>query len=380
MGLVLLVMGCVSVSDFPAPEPFTPSPSTPTLTTPTDQNTAMVETTVKFIIDRPSVDQIGGVEALAFSPDGRTLASLYKNGTIVLWNVDTHQTSGSFAGGGEIGELGMMSGFTFSPDGKFLVARANGGAPILWDIATGQSLEVERDLSRSDGMALSPDGKLLAYGKCEELNAQSHCGQYEIILWDMTTHQPVGQSLSFPVGAPAPLGLLFSPDGKTLAAMSSGTTGSGRVELFDVTTGRSMISPLEGQAQFSGMAFGPDGNSMALGNTAGVIYIWDVKSQQASSQLAAESGLVMGLTFSPNGKTLAARILIPSTESIPYEKIALWDVDSLQPIGQPLTSQVATGSAAGLISTAFSPDGMTLASGTSDGSIIFWRLPVSSQP
>ncbi len=380
IGLVLLAVGCIPATGTPTPVASTPSLSSPPSTAPPVQNTPTVAATVKLIIGQPLTDNSGGVEGLAFSPDGKALASIYENGEITLWDVDTRRTIRSFIGEGETGGLGMMTGVAFSPDGKSLVSAsyANGLTITLWDVATGQSIDVERDLSHGNGMALSPDGKMLAYGKCEELDSWSHCSQYEIILWDVVTRQPIGQPLRFRVGAPAPLELLFSPDGKTLAVMSSASTGSGKMQLFDVVTRQPIVSPLAGAEQFSTMAFSPDSNFMALANIAGVISVWHVKSHQVFSHLTGEKGLVTSVAFSPNGKTLASRILIPSTEYIPKEKIVLWDMDTLQAIGQPLTGQAATGSEVGLLSIAFSPDGRTLASGTDDGAIILWDLATSS--
>jgi WD40 repeat protein len=370
VAIIFMVIGCTPVS---TPEANSqPSPTLLVQTTPTVQNTA--EPIVKFILEQPASDFSGGVEGLAFSPDGRILAALYKTGKIILWDVNSRQLIQSLMSAGETGGFGMMPGFAFSPDGRSLVTKANGLSPVLLDIGTGQSIEVESGLSHGNGMALSPDGKLLAYGKCEKLTSGSHCSEYAIIVWDMDTRQPVGQPISFPVGASAPLGLLFSPDGKTLAVMSSGTTGSGKIGLFNVDTRQLIAFPLEGKAQFTSMAFSPDGNLLSLGAIGGVIYLWDMQTHEVASKLKGESGVVTSLMFSPDGKTLASRILIPSTEQTPHEKLVLWDTDTLQTIGEPLTGQSAKGSDVGLISMDFSPDSMTLTTGTEDGVIIVWNL------
>jgi WD40 repeat protein len=374
--LIFLVVGCSLVSGVPISEASTPTLSPQIPTTPPVQDTPTVEATYKPIIYQSPTGNSGGVEGLAFSPDGSSLASMYKNGEIILWDVATRQNIRSFMGGGETGGLGTMTGIAFSPDGKFLVSKVNGMTITLWDVATSQSIDVVRDLGYGNGMALNPDGKMLAYGQCAELDSGSRCTQYEIILWDVATHQPAGQPLRFNVAALAPLWLLFSPDGKTLAVMSSGTTGSGKIELFDVVTRQSIVSPTIGKAQFSSMAFSPDGKFMALAGIPGVIHIWDMESRQVASQLIGEKGLVTGVIFSPDGKTLASRILIPGAN--PREKIVLWEMDKLQTIGQPLTGQDVTGSEVGLISMAFSPDGRILAIGTDDGAIILWDLTAST--
>lgn len=386
MGLFFLITGCTLPSATPTlpTSPPSPSPLAPTIVAPTlipptltvVPNTPTVEApAIQFLLAQPPAEEgNGSVEGLAFSPDGQILAALYEKGKVILWDVKTHQSIRSFAGRGETGGFGAMPALAFSPDGKFLATKANGVAPVLWEVASGQPIEVESALEHSDGLALSPDGRLLAYGKCEELDSRSSCRQYQIVLWEVNTRRPVGQALRFRVGATAPLGLLFSPDGKTLAVMSSGTTGSGKIELFDVETRLPIESPPEGLGQFSGMAFSPDGECMALARIGGVISIWDRKSHEISAEIKGEAGVVTGVTFSPDGKMLASRLLVPGSGPTPHEKVVLWDRASLQAIGQPLTGQLATGSETGFISLAFSPDGLALATGTEEGVIVVWNL------
>lgn len=377
IGLVLLMVGCAPSTNAPTPVGSTPSISPPTPTMLPAQNTPDPMATVKLVIQPPSGND-SGVEGLAFDPNAGTLASIYQNGEIVLWDLNTNQLVRSFMGEGGTGGLGIMPGLSFDPDGKSLVSnsRSNGLTITLWDINTGLSFDVEKNLSHGDGMDLSPDGKLLAYGKCAELNAVPHCIQYEIVLWDVAAQQPTGRSFNFNVGAAAPLWLMFSPDGNTLVVMSSATTGSGALQLFDVNSLQPMASPLEGKERFTSMAFNPNGDYMALGNEIGVIYLWDLKSHDVLSQLVGEPGLITGLTFGPDGKALASKILVPSDH--PKEKILLWDMDTYQTIGKPLDGQVATGKDAGLISMAFSPDGSIMATGTDEGVIILWNLSKNS--
>jgi WD40 repeat protein len=193
-------------------------------------------------------------------------------------------------------------------------------------------------------------------------------------LWDVVTRQAIGQPPIFHAGALGPLELLFSPDGKTLAVMSSGTTGSGIIQLFDVTTRQTIDSPLGGEESYASMAFSPDGKFMALGNTVGVISLWDVETHQVFSRLVGENGLMTSVAFSPDGKALASRILIPSTDHPPRGEIVLWDLDTAQPIGQPIIGHTVTGGEVGLTNMAFNPDGQTLASLDDNGAITLWEV------
>ncbi|HLE41792.1 MAG TPA: WD40 repeat domain-containing protein, partial [Nitrospirota bacterium] len=139
------------------------------------------------VIDAHSKD----VEAVSFSPDGKMLATAGKDNTIVLWNtatgkeIVTLEVQPHKGLAGSIGRWKSLAGYSrwvvtvaFSPDGKSLASGNSGKEVILWDVKTGEQEKIlEGHASRVRSVAFSPDGKVLASGS--EDNA--------VILWDTAT-------------------------------------------------------------------------------------------------------------------------------------------------------------------------------------------------
>jgi WD40 repeat protein len=155
----------------------------------------------------------------------------------------------------------------------------------------------------------------------------------------------------------------FSPVGKTLASGSIDLT----IRLWDVATHQQVGQPLTGPANWAqSVAFSPDSKTLATGGF-GTIRLWDVTThQQVGQPLTGHANVVWSLAFSPDGKTLASAGSVDGT-------IRLWDVATHQQVGQPLTDHMDA-----VYSVAFSPDGKTLASGSADHLVRLWDLDVAS--
>ena len=244
------------------------------------------------------------IDSMAFSPDGKMLASGSLNGTIILWNAATGQRiSQPFAGHSHVDLMDSIQGMAFSPDGKILASGNYNGSIILWDAATGQSIggPLAGITGYADSVAFSPDGKTLAAAGCGKTDGGGDCTEGEITLWNVASGQRQGQPIM--EDGLVMSRVIFSPDGKTLAA----ATGYGSITLWDVATEQSIGQLLSGDTAFglSSVAFSPDGKTLA-GSGYGKVFLWDVVTRQLLSQLPTTKSTVSRIAFSPDGKILAS--------------------------------------------------------------------------
>ena len=291
------------------------------------------------------------VNSVAFSPDGKTLASGSDGGMVMLQNVATGEPVGrSSTARFKLSIESVM----FSPGGKALAGSSIDGTGLLWDVATHQ--QIGQPFPSSPGalgpVAISPDGEMLATG-----NTNSN-----VLLWDVPTRKLIG---GFFAGNSSPVALAFSPDGKTLASGN----GEGTVMLWDAATQKPIGQPLAGHTgAVDSVAFSPDGKTLASGDDDGTVMLWDTATQKRIGQPLASNnlGAVDSVAFSPDGKTLAS--------GNGDGTVMLWDAATQKPIGQPLTGHTGA-----VDSVAFSPDGKILASGGHDGTVRLWDLAIARQ-
>lgn len=274
---------------------------------------------------------------IAFSPDGRMLASADSDKAVRIWEVGVNRIIRLLPGHGGAHSV------AFSPDGALLAAGGDDGKVRLWSVAKWSE---ERTLvnphTTVHAVAFSPDGALLA-----------DAGASHVMLWDMATGASTGRPTGSVEGKHI-YSVAFSPDGLLLAC--AGSTGA--VQLFDVPTGIQMRCLPSRRNAVHSVAFSPDGRLLACSPSRAAVCLWDLATDAEFCALHGHTGTMHSVAFSPDGILLAAA----GTE----KTVRLWEVATGSQVG------MLSGHNDRISSVAFSPDGRLLASADNGGTILLW--------
>ena len=330
------------------------------------------------------------ISSLSFSPDGKTLAvggggydpkTDTQRGEVTLWDVTTRKAKARLKG-----YPNGVGAVAFSPDGKTLAGvtgqpERDRGEVKLWDVATGKELfTLKGHAGPIFSVAFSPDGKTLATGS-GQFGSEGLAGAGEVKLWEVVTgrerasfgrrvkckltlsslsylHKAEGVRKRVLLKLAALNGKEFQSEeefDKELPKMIDKVLGKDDGEKYRELVMQRAQPISEGVAVVWSVAFSPDGKTLASADVYGNVLLWDLKSGKRAVTLQAfnrngrEKNIngAYSVAFSPDGKTVAAGTV---------RGIKLWDLES----GKDAVT--VKGPAGSVWSVAFSPDGKTVAS------------------
>jgi WD40 repeat protein len=284
------------------------------------------------------------VRDVAFSPDGRILATASLDRSVRLWNAANGQPHGKPVRGHTAGVVAVA----FSRDGKTLASAGQDGNLQLWNTARGTSRgpPLEGHTAALTDVAFSPDGTTLASASLDR----------SVRLWSARTGKPRGSPM---IGHTAAVrAIAFSPDGGMLASGSDDKT----LRRWDVATGEPFGGPIRGHTDaVSSVAFSPHDETLVSASLDYTLRIWDSATGVARERPIKTPNSVLGVAFSPDGRTLA---------SVGDDRaVRLWDPATRSAVGKPFLGHTDA-----VAAVAFSPDGKTLASASDDRTARLWQI------
>ena len=254
----------------------------------------------------PGITEGDAVMALAFSPDGRVLASSYgwTETRICLWDVATGKSGGLLQG-----HQGFVERLVFAQDGQTLYSGSFDQSIRIWDIARKQQLRrLQGNLDRVNGLALCPNGRTLVSGALDG----------SVRVWELPDKPQLRAEEPLPVRVGS-YGAAFMADSRRLITASL----TNLVTIWDVKTGRE-IERIPGLGTNNeSVALSPNESLLAVGAQDGTVKVWDLNRQCLRREWPAFGSAVMRVCFGDHGKQLITGA--PPTGS---PNLKRWEVDS----------------------------------------------------
>ena len=306
----------------------------------------------------------GQVNALAFSPDGKILASGGSaNPVIQLWDLDTDSKLITL----KLAERpGSITALAFSDDGTTLMSLDTFGDIISWDVDTGRKLSDAKNVDTYEVAALSQHGSMVAIG--DKNGTQIHLWNTATGRRRVTLNGHAGFFEKDQDERDAEIRMLaFTQDGKTLASGSEDET----VLLWNTENGTKQATFRGHEEVVTTVAFSVDGKTVASGAANKLIKVWDVKTERELATLRGHKNTINALTFAPEGTSRYSGCLASGSAD---GTIRFWDPDN----GQEIAIFTA-GHMEWVKAVAFTENGTTLTSAAFNGIVEVWNLRTAQE-
>ena len=343
---------------------------------PSDQAYQTLRRGLEILPPSNAVKHDDNVTAVAFSPDGRLVATASFDHSAWIWKSPGQETIA------RLNHEGVVWALDFSKDGKYLATASWDGRATVWEVSTGRRLaQLPHQKHAVTAVAFSPDGRFLATAS-EDKTAR---------VWEWAVEREKAQ-LPHRDNVNA---IAFSPNGKFLLTASDDKMA----RVWEPAT-EQQIRTMEHRTGVVALAFSEDGNSLATATRDGTAQAWDVASGRKISQPITHGGTIWSLDFNPNGKYLAtasrdktARVWeLPSGKEVTRldHDDFVWRV-TFSPDGQLVATAsrdhtarvwaVATGAEVmrmihgdNVTTVTFSPDGKSLITASDDNHPRVWQV------
>ena len=290
------------------------------------------------------IEDTDPVRSIAFSPDGKLLATGNKDKSIHIWDSTTFQLKGTC-----VGHKDEVEYLTFNVRGDQLASASEYWTIKIWEVDSCQLLKTcFTDLSPCATMTYYSDSKhFLTIGNTE--NKESQIAYWET--QDYEIEKEIYLETNFNAAA-------ISPDQKVLA------TGDSPLQFWELETGKPLRNNVEWVGEFKSMEFSPDGRRLITGSRWNRVDVWDVDTAELMNSMA-HGDEVVSVSYAPDGESIASG----SDDGT----VQIWDADTGE-----LRITIREHRPTELYSVAFSPDGNTLTCG-GENEILWWDLQQGEQ-